>query len=238
MGRCVALFAKRPEAGKVKTRLQSACSPSEAAHLYRAFLLDTATTVSAAWAEEKVIAYAPTGAEEFLRDLLCEAGSFTYVAQRDGTLGERMQDVIDGALGRGAERVVLLGSDSPDLPAEYINRAFDLLVEHSLVEHRWRILPDWLAARCALSNGGYRLEHGRRARPDAGGHWRAIARPAAGLVRRGYAAGSRLSPRSFACPAVGRNGGGPLQPARVRADGATLSIVGATHCSLRPFTCP
>ena len=133
MRRCVALFAKRPEAGKVKTRLQSACSPSEAAHLYRAFLLDTATTVSAVRAEEKVIAYAPTGAEEFLRDLLCEAGSFTYVAQRDGTLGERMQDVIDGALGRGAERVVLLGSDSPDLPAEYINRAFDLLVEHPLV---------------------------------------------------------------------------------------------------------
>ena len=86
MGRCVALFAKRPEAGKVKTRLQSACSPSEAAYLYRAFLLDTATTVSAVRAEEKVIAYAPTGAEEFLRDLLCEAGSFTYVAQRDGTL--------------------------------------------------------------------------------------------------------------------------------------------------------
>ena len=109
MRRCVALFAKRPEAGKVKTRLQSACSPSEAAHLYRAFLLDTANTVSAVRAEEKVIAYAPTGAEEFLRDLLCEAGSFTYVAQRDGTLGERMQDVIDGALGRGAERVVLLG---------------------------------------------------------------------------------------------------------------------------------
>ena len=225
MGRCVALFAKRPEAGKVKTRLQSACSPSEAAHLYRAFLLDTATTVSAVQAEEKVIAYAPTGAEESLRDLLCEAGSFTYVAQRDGTLGERMQDVIDGALGRGAERVVLLGSDSPDLPAEYINRACDLLVEHSLV-----LGPS--------TDGGYRLEHGRRARPDAGGHWRAIARPAAGLVRRGYAARSRLSPRSFACAAVGRNGDRPLQPASVRADGATLSIVGAAHCGLRPFTCP
>ena len=72
----------------------------------------------------------PTGAEEFLRDLLCEAGSFTYAAQRDGTLGERMQDVIDGA--GWCRRVVLLGS-TVRITAEYINRAFDLLVEHSLV---------------------------------------------------------------------------------------------------------
>lgn len=133
MERCIALFAKRPEAGKVKTRLQSACSLSEAARLYRAFLLDTATTISAVYAEERVIAYTPIGAEDFLRDLLHEVGPFTYVAQCDGTLGERMQDVIEGAWKRGAERVLLLGSDSPDLPAEYVNRAFEMLVEHPLV---------------------------------------------------------------------------------------------------------
>jgi len=131
--RCVALLAKKPEAGKVKTRLESACTSSEAACLYRAFLLDTATVISAVQAEEKVIAYTPIGAEEFLRDILCEVGSFTYLAQCDGTLGERMHNSIEGALGRGAERVVLLGSDSPDVPVEYVNRAFEMLVKHPLV---------------------------------------------------------------------------------------------------------
>ena len=132
-GRCIVLFAKKPEAGKVKTRLEPVCTPSEAARLYRAFLLDTATVISAAQAEEKVIAYAPRGAEDSLSDLLCKAGSFTYVAQCDGSLGERMQNAIESALGRGAECVVLLGSDSPDVPVEYVNRAFEMLVEHSLV---------------------------------------------------------------------------------------------------------
>jgi len=131
--RCIVMFAKKPEAGKVKTRLESACTPSEAARLYRAFLLDTATVISAAQSEEKVIAYTPKGAEDSLRDILCEAGSFTYVAQCDGTLGERMNNSIEGALGRGAECVVLLGSDSPDVPVEYVNRAFEMLVKHPLV---------------------------------------------------------------------------------------------------------
>lgn len=133
MRRCIVLFAKKPEAGKVKTRLESACTPSEAARLYRAFLLDTATVISDAQAEEKVIAYTPMGAEDYLRGLLCKAGSFTYLAQCDGPLGERMQNAIESALGRGAECVVLLGSDSPDVPVDYINRAFEMLVEHSLV---------------------------------------------------------------------------------------------------------
>ena len=156
MRRCIVLFAKKPEAGKVKTRLESACTLLEAARLYRAFLLDTATVISAAQAGEKVIAYTPRGAEDSLRNLLCEVGSFTYVAQCDGSLGERMQNAIESALGRGAECAVLLGSDSPDVPVEYVNRAFEMLVEHSLVlgpstDGGYYLIGLRRGARCPLS---------------------------------------------------------------------------------------
>jgi rSAM/selenodomain-associated transferase 1 len=133
MSSCVVLFAKKPEPGKVKTRLQSHLNPEDAARLYRAFLLDCAEELQAAKAEVKVIAYAPANAEEALRYLLGEMGDFAYVPQPETDLGGRMEALVQWGFAQGAERVVLLGSDSPSLPAEYIDRALELLQEREVV---------------------------------------------------------------------------------------------------------
>ena len=133
MSTCAVLFAKDPQPGKVKTRLQSHLSAEEAARLYRAFLLDCAATLAAANAERKVIAYAPTDAEDALRDLLAEVGRFEYVPQPEGDLGNRMEALVQWAFARDAERVVLIGSDSPSLPADHIDRALHLLLEREVV---------------------------------------------------------------------------------------------------------
>lgn len=129
----VVLFVKKPEAGKVKTRLQSHCSAEEAARLYRAFLLDSAETLAASAASRKVVAYAPATAENSLRKLLSTAGDFEYVAQPMGDLGNRLQEVVQWAFARGTEKVVVLGSDSPSMPVEYINRALELLQQSDVV---------------------------------------------------------------------------------------------------------
>ena len=133
MSSCVVLFAKNPEPGKVKTRLQSHLSAAAAARLYRAFLLDCTEELKAAKAEVKAIAYAPADAEEALRALLDEMDDFAYVAQPETDLGGRMEALVQWGFAQGAERVVLLGSDSPSLPAEYIDRALDLLREREVV---------------------------------------------------------------------------------------------------------
>ena len=133
MSTCAVLFAKNPEPGKVKTRLQSDLGPEAAARLYRAFLLDCATELAVSQATAKVIAYAPADAAGPMRDLLADVGEFAYAAQPETELGGRMEALVQRSFAAGNDRVVLLGSDSPTLPAEYIDRALDLLREREVV---------------------------------------------------------------------------------------------------------
>lgn len=133
MSNCAILFAKNPEPGKVKTRLQSHLSAEQAARLYRAFVLDCATALASSRADIKVVAYAPAAAADGLRELLAAVGSFEFVAQPETDLGGRMEALMQWGFAQGAERVVLIGSDSPSLPAEYIDRGLDLLREKEVV---------------------------------------------------------------------------------------------------------
>ncbi|MCY3787456.1 MAG: TIGR04282 family arsenosugar biosynthesis glycosyltransferase [Gemmatimonadetes bacterium] len=133
MSTCAVLFAKKPAPGAVKTRLQSHLSARDAARLYEALLLDCATALHATHAVTKVIAFAPADAEESLRTLLTPIGSFEYVPQSEGDLGQRMEGLMQWGFVQGAERVVLVGSDSPSLPAAYIDEGLALLREKEVV---------------------------------------------------------------------------------------------------------
>ena len=133
MSTCAVLFAKKPAPGAVKTRLQSHLSARDAARLYEALLLDCATALHATEAATKVVAFAPADAEEALRTLLTPIGSFEYVPQSEGDLGQRMEGLMQWGFVQGAERVVLVGSDSPSLPAAYIDEGLALLREKEVV---------------------------------------------------------------------------------------------------------
>jgi uncharacterized protein len=148
----VVLFVKDPQAGKVKTRLQSHCSAEEAAQLYSAFLLDSAETLAASSAGRKIVAYAPADAENSLRKLLSAAGDFEYVAQPAGDLGDRLEGMVRWAFGSGADKTIVLGSDSPSMPVEYIERALELLEQGDVV-----LGPS--------TDGGYYLVGQRRGEP-------------------------------------------------------------------------
>ena len=133
MSTCAVLFAKKPAPGAVKTRLQNHLSASDAARLYEALLLDCATVLHATQAAAKVVAFTPAHAEGPLRALLAPVGTFEYVPQLEADLGQRMEGLMQWAFARGAERVVLVGSDSPSLPAAYIDEGLALLREKEVV---------------------------------------------------------------------------------------------------------
>ena len=133
MSTCAVLFAKQPAPGAVKTRLQSHLSAAEAAHLYEAMLLDCATALQETQAAAKVVAFTPAHAEEALRALLAPIGTFEYVPQIEADLGQRLEGLMQWAFARGAERVVLVGSDSPSLPAAYIDEGLVLLRDKEVV---------------------------------------------------------------------------------------------------------
>ena len=133
MSTCAVLFAKKPTPGAVKTRLQSHLSAPEAARLYEAMLLDCATALHATKAAAKVVAFAPANAEDALRTLLAPIGAFEYVPQIEADLGQRMEALMQWAFARGAEQVVIIGSDSPSLPTAYIDEGLELLREKEVV---------------------------------------------------------------------------------------------------------
>jgi rSAM/selenodomain-associated transferase 1 len=124
------LFAKQPAAGKVKTRLAAATSAEWAARVAEACLLDVVGRLAHVEAR-RVLAYAPWGAESYFAQAV--QGGYTLVHQGDGDLGQRMAAFFTEQLRGGAEAVVLLGTDSPTVPLEFIERAFQALESRNVV---------------------------------------------------------------------------------------------------------
>jgi rSAM/selenodomain-associated transferase 1 len=115
------LFAKRPDPGRVKTRLAADTSPEWAARVADAFLRDTVERFAAVPAR-RVLAFTPPDAQDFFAALV--GGRFELTPQADGDLGCRLGSFADGHLRAGARKVVLVGTDSPTLPVEWVTQAF------------------------------------------------------------------------------------------------------------------
>ncbi len=119
----LALFAKTPIPGNVKTRLQPLLSPAEAAGLYQAFAAD-------AWSKLQQLTpaslylYSDTASEAY-SEWAGEHGRL----QRGDDLGDRMAECFADLHRAGHQRILIVGSDSPSLPLDYLRKAFVMLRE-------------------------------------------------------------------------------------------------------------
>lgn len=125
MSNILAIFAKAPLVGQVKTRLCPPFLPEEAAELARCFLVDMVEQACRLPTVQVYLAITPAESEPVFRALL--PFPVEYVAQRGVSLGEREHNVFDDLLQRGATRIVLIGSDIPTLPLSHLQEAFDHL---------------------------------------------------------------------------------------------------------------
>lgn len=125
------VFAREPLPGCVKTRLVPAVGEDGAAAVYRVLLQRTLQAACAAAVEHRELwldrppgqAAAPSSPAP------C---TLAPRVQADGDLGERMAAAIADGLGASA-RVVLVGSDCPELTPDYIEAAFASLDRHDVV---------------------------------------------------------------------------------------------------------
>jgi rSAM/selenodomain-associated transferase 1 len=129
MREALAVMAKAPRAGTVKTRLIPSLGARDATGLYTAFLRDTAAIVAEVVAQrpaiEPVVAHAPSDAEGELCELCCPGSVF--LAQRGDSLSDRLANLFGDLLGTDFGSAVALGVDSPALPASAVVRAFEAL---------------------------------------------------------------------------------------------------------------
>jgi rSAM/selenodomain-associated transferase 1 len=128
--RRIALFARWPAAGEVKTRLSPAVPAALALDLYRAMLEDAIALTGAAEAEERFLYWAGAPA---VRDGFAVPPAFRVRDQQGGVLGERIERAFDDLLASPGNRALVLGADCPALEASTLADAFDALGSHDAV---------------------------------------------------------------------------------------------------------
>lgn len=125
MSKALIIFAKRPSPGRVKTRLVPHLTAEEAAELYRRMLLDILAKTGQITDVDKFLFYEQwAGAAEYF----AETASGGFICPQVGKgMGERLETAFDHVFRRGYGEVAVIGTDSPDLPVSFVERAFDLL---------------------------------------------------------------------------------------------------------------
>jgi hypothetical protein len=117
----LAVMLKSPAPGRVKTRLTPPLTPEQASSLYRCFIEDTMRTVLGIPGVDVFAAYSPESDPGYTARLA--AGSEVF-AQSGADLGERIFSVFSRLFAGGYSNVVVIGTDSPDLPPSFIEDAF------------------------------------------------------------------------------------------------------------------
>jgi len=127
------IFGRYPVPGRVKTRLIPAIGPAGAADLQRWLTEKTLATAKAfalpRWIDVEVCFEG--GNEQKMRRWLGSGCSLSR--QAPGDLGMRMYAAFLAAFQNGCRRVILIGTDIPELKTDHLGQAFGALTENDLV---------------------------------------------------------------------------------------------------------
>jgi len=127
------IFGRYPVPGKAKTRLIPVLGATRAADLQRHLTEKTLRTAKAFECRQdlKVEVRFEGGSKRKMRQWL--GTGLMLHQQKQGDLGERMHHAFSDAFRTGCKRVVLVGTDIPELTVNNLSRAFDALTDHDLV---------------------------------------------------------------------------------------------------------
>src|SRR5690349_11939135 len=133
--------ARAPVPGACKTRLGADIGMTEAAALYRAFLVDLANRFTACpgWQSRNYdVAWAYTPDVDFaavLRNCGCPEplSPVGFVLQEGEDWGARQANLLRWGNAHGYERTVLVASDAPQLSEDVVEQAFAVLETREVV---------------------------------------------------------------------------------------------------------
>lgn len=134
----IAVFAKAPQAGAVKTRLVPKLGAEGAARLHAALVTHSLSTAVSAQPASLQLWCSPDAAHPFFAECSARFGCELRV-QQGADLGARMAHAFEGNT-----PLVLLGTDCPALTPAHLDRA-------------WRMLADHDAVFVPAEDGGYAL---------------------------------------------------------------------------------
>lgn len=121
------IFIKNPERGKVKTRLAQTIGEKKALQVYRRLLAITKNVTDQLQCTRQLWYSNYIENEDQWDD------AYEKKLQVGNDLGERMRHAFDQSFSEGADNVVIIGSDCPELSPTLIERAFRILQTQEVV---------------------------------------------------------------------------------------------------------
>lgn len=122
------IFLRKPELGKVKTRLAATIGAEQALAVYERLLHHTLECA----AKLDVMRAAWTTGNGDVTELLAPY-DFTVYEQQGNDLGERMEFAFEQAFANGNSPVLIIGTDCPGLTQEILEQALEALRDHDAV---------------------------------------------------------------------------------------------------------
>jgi rSAM/selenodomain-associated transferase 1 len=126
------IFARTPIAGTVKTRLKPHLSAARILNIYKSFVRKTLSTCLRVRGADKFMGCTPTKDDNFFHRLV-RTHNIKCFNQKGKGLKDRIINAFEDCFKDGYKEIVLVGSDSPTIPLEYLKKAFSELRRHDIV---------------------------------------------------------------------------------------------------------
>ncbi|MDR1774662.1 MAG: TIGR04282 family arsenosugar biosynthesis glycosyltransferase [Clostridioides sp.] len=128
--KAIIIFTRVPVAGYTKTRLMPFLSGDECERLHTAFIKDIAKICSTVNAEPIVCYKTEKNAKIDIKTLI---KSKYYFLQEGESLGDKMRNAFEKVFSLGYEKIVLIGTDIPQITENIINNSFEKLENNDIV---------------------------------------------------------------------------------------------------------
>ncbi len=132
MKKALIIFVKAPLPGTVKTRLQKDLGRDETVRVYKSFITEITSQYAGMKGFDRLLGCAPAKDHEFLNEI-AEKNKMKTFDQRGSDLGKKIVNAFRDYFKKGYTDVILIGSDSPTIPKEFIRKAFRALEKNDFV---------------------------------------------------------------------------------------------------------
>ncbi|MCP3927344.1 MAG: glycosyltransferase [Desulfobacterales bacterium] len=123
------IFLRAPEKGKVKTRLSKGLSDNLVLDLYKGFIKDIVKEVSAV---SDILLYChPPDKKDVISELF--DNKYIIFPQKGDDIGQKMFNAFTETFENNFDKVVLIGTDIPEIKSNIIEQSFNMLDQYDSV---------------------------------------------------------------------------------------------------------
>jgi len=127
----IIIFMRYPRSGQVKTRLAKTTSSEFATIFYKSCAENIVNITKRISSVNRFAFFSNDNERKEIKSWL--GGKLFYAHQEGDDLGSRMKNAFEKVFNTGSQKVIILGTDIPDLSKELICRAFNNLDKHDVV---------------------------------------------------------------------------------------------------------